>query len=84
MGIYVKRREHIQAKQWTGRNFNAIAEFTGEEKVEYIDHYRFILRGSRGNNVVETTDWVVMDVTGELYSCTDKVFSLTFARVSSE
>ena len=84
MPTYVKMPVHIQAVQWTGRNYDAIIDFAGEANVVYVDHYRFILTGNRGNNVVETSDWVIKGLCGELYPCPDNIFIQSFAEVSSE
>lgn len=91
MGIirYRKKPVEIEALQWTGRNFEEIRQFVGQEaKIIYHDTAWEAGAGPvvavlsihtlEGDMKAEYDDYIIKGVNGEFYPCKPDIFAKTY------
>ena len=80
--VYKKKPVEIMAIKWTGKNFDAVKEFAGEDVA--LDGDELIIKtledGSKGQakHVATVGDFVIRGVAGEFYFCKPQIFKDTY------
>ena len=83
MSKFRKRPVVIEAIQWTGNNFDVIAEFLGDSRRlipgNGLEIYTLesIMKASEG-------DWIIKGIQGEFYPCKPDIFEKTYEVVSED
>ena len=84
---YRKKPVEVQAIKWTGKNFDAVKEFAGDD-VD-LDGDELVIKtledGSKGQakHVATVGDFVIRGVAGEFYFCKPKIFKDTYELVEN-
>lgn len=82
---FVKKPVEIHAVQWTGDNFDEIADFVGAENLVCIGRCRDLdlnIYTLEGNHHAEVGDWIIRGIKGEFYPCKPDIFEQTYEEVS--
>ena len=80
--VYRKKPVEIMAVKWTGKNFDAVKEFAGDDVA--LDGDELIIKtledGSKGQakHVATIGDFVIRGVAGEFYFCKPQIFQDTY------
>lgn len=79
---FVKKPIKVQAVQWTGDNYEEIADF--------VEHISFPCSFDKGSVIIETLegnyyarkgDWIIRGINGEFYLCEPDIFEKTYEEV---
>ena len=81
---FIKKPVEIQAVQWTGDNYDEIANFAGELHVEYSAEYwnKLVVHTLEGDHYASLGDWIIRGVAGEFYPCKPSIFKQTYEEVT--
>lgn len=80
---FVKRPVKVQAVQWTGANYEEIADFVGHINIPYtLDNGLIIIETLEGNHYARKGDWIIRGVNGEFYPCKPDIFKKTYEEVN--
>lgn len=85
---YRKKPVEVMAVKWTGKNYDTIKEFAGENVT--LDGDELIIKtledGSKGQakHVATIGDFVIRGVVGEFYFCKPNVFKDTYELVEKD
>lgn len=71
---FQKKPVTIEAVQFTGDNFERIANFMGRT----FDPANEEIPTLEGNLKAETGDWIIKGVKGEFYPCKPDIFAMTY------
>lgn len=79
---FVKKPVKVQAVQWTGNNYEEIADFIGHvHSVYYLTDEYIIIDTPEGDRCLRKGDWIIQDVNGELYPFKPDIFEQTYEEV---
>lgn len=80
MGKYQKKPVVIDAVQYTGRNYEEVAEFLGWSRLDtYVDEDNlFPIQTPEGSLVARPQDYIIRGVNGEFYPCKPDIFNMTY------
>ena len=79
---FVKKPVKVKAVQWTGDNYEELADFIGH--VHYVYHLNdeyVIIHMLEGDYCLRNGDWIIRGVNGEIYSCESDIFEKTYVEV---
>lgn len=97
--FYKKKPLVVEAIQWTGKNFDEVARFVGDDfgyKKAYEDEQEraqkygeYTVREFDGNELIYSEqaivgDWIIKDVKGEFYTCKPDIFEATYDLLAIE
>lgn len=71
--MYKIRRSVVDACQWTGSNWHEMLAFAGKENVS-TNGFQLIFNGV----VVLKNKWLIKTILGELFLCSNELFSELF------
>ena len=79
---FVKKPVKVQAVQWTGNNYEELADFIGHVRSVYNLNYEYIIIDMlEGDCCLRNGDWIICGVNGEIYSCESDIFEKTYEEV---
>lgn len=79
---FVKKPVKVQAVQWTGNNYEEIADFVGHISFPYsIDKDSVIIETLEGSYYARKGDWIIRGINGEFYPCKPVIFEKTYEEV---
>ena len=79
---FVKNPLKVQAVQWTGNNYEEIADFVGHINFPYsFDNDSVIIETLEGNHYAREGDWIIRGINGEFYPCKPDIFEKTYVEV---
>ena len=79
---FVKKPVKVQAIQWTGDNYEELADFVGHIRFTYsLDKDSVIIKTLEGDHYPRKGDWIIRGVNGEFYPCKPDIFEKTYAEV---
>lgn len=79
MAKFKKQGVVIDAVQFTGENYEDIAELTGEGVFTISDSgAKLFIPTLEGMHEASTGDWIIRDLKGEFYPCKPDIFALTY------
>lgn len=88
MAKYRKKPVVIEAVQWTGKNYDEVMNFMGNNggnKIAYEDYEERCIRTGQidiptleGTMTASTGDWIIRGVSGEFYPCKPDIFEKTY------
>ena len=76
---YRKKPVEIEAVQYTGDNFQDLAEFVGKDLVVGLNG--MYIRTLEGDMLVSIGDYVIRGVNGEFYPCKPDIFEKTYEEI---
>ena len=79
---FVKKPVKVKAVQWTGDNYEELADFIGY--VHYVYHLNdeyVIIHMLEGDYCLRNGDWIIRGVNGEIYSCESDIFEKIYEEV---
>lgn len=82
---FVKKPVEICAVQWTGYNFDEIANFVGRDEVCFIGNHKdskLLISTLEGVSRATVGDWIIRGIKGEFYPCKPDIFEETYEEVS--
>ena len=77
MNKYIKRPVAIEAIEWTGDNYDAIARFANN-KVFINTNIDLVIETLEGDMFASIGDMIINGVKGECYPCKPDIFKLTY------
>ncbi len=78
---FIKKPVMVQAVQWTGDNWEEIAEFVGKDILFTLDGLGkpyLIINTLEGAHNASVGDWIIRGVEGEFYPCKPDIFEQTY------
>ena len=82
---YRKKPVVIEAMQFTGRNDEEVAAFTGRAGYDPDDKApSWIIDTLEGRMLANPGDWIIKGVAGEFYPCKPDIFEQTYERVEED
>ena len=82
MSYFRKKPVVIEAMKFTGRNHDAILQFTGAEAADYVGD-DFSIHTLEGTMKASKGDWIIKGVKGEFYPCKPDIFAATYELASA-
>jgi len=76
---YRKKPVEIEAVQYTGDNFQDLAEFVGKDLVVGVSG--MYIRTLEGDMLISIGDYVIRGVNGEFYPCKPDIFEKTYEEI---
>jgi len=73
---YRKKPVEVEAVQYTGDNFQDLAEFVGKDLVVGVSG--IYIRTLEGDMLISIGDYVIRGVNGEFYPCKPDIFEKTY------
>ena len=81
---FVKKPVKVQAVQWTGDNYEEIADFIGHVRsVYHLNDEYVIIDMLEGDCCLRNGDWIIRGVNGEIYLCESDIFEKTYEEVKN-
>ena len=81
---FVKKPVKVQAVQWTGDNYEEIADFIGHVRsVYHLNDEYVIIETLEGGCCLRNGDWIICGVNGEIYLCESDIFEKTYVEVKT-
>ena len=92
---YRKKPVVVEAVQWNGFNLEEIKEFVGDSLIYGVSDSAWkVGKGAptvyleiktlEGNHICRGGEYVIKGVKGELYSCKEDIFKMTYEKVNEE
>lgn len=79
---FVKKPVKVQAVQWTGDNYEEIADFIGHVRsVYHLNEEYVIIETLERGCCLRNGDWIICGVNGEIYLCESDIFEKTYVEV---
>ena len=79
---FVKKPVKVQAVQWTGDNYEEIANFVGHNSFRHsFEKDSVIIETLEGNHYARKGDWIIRGINGEFYPCKPDIFEKTYEEV---
>jgi len=78
---FVKKPVKVQAVQWTGNNYEEVANFVGRVTFPYAFDNKVIIETLEGAVAARKGDWIIRGVKGEFYPCAPDIFEKTYEEV---
>lgn len=81
---FIKKPVKIHAIQWTGDNYEEIADFVGHFISPYsLDEGLVAIETLEGSICARKGDWIIRGINGEFYPCKPDIFEKTYEEVKS-
>ena len=83
---FVKKPVAVQAVQWTGYNFDEVANFVGRDGLELFGSFKnpdLVVCTLEGYHHALIGDWIIRGVKGEFYPCKPDIFEQTYEEVTN-
>lgn len=81
---FVKKPVKVQAVQWTGDNYEELADFIGHVRsVYHLNDEYVIIETLEGCCCLRNGDWIICEVNGEIYLCESDIFEKTYEEVKT-
>lgn len=79
---YRKKPVVIDAIQWTGENWEEIADFITPDYYGDIhpDQVEILINTLEGDHTASKGDWIIKGVKGEFYPCKPDIFEMTYEK----
>ena len=81
MAKYRKKPVVVEAIQWTGKNYDDIKQFCGQELIIDLLNHCVCIRTLEGNMSASDGDYIIKGVHGEFYPCKPDIFAQTYEAV---
>lgn len=82
---FVKKPVKVRAVQWTGDNYEEIADFVGHISFPYsLDKDSVIISTLENNYYARKGDWIIRGINGEFYLCEPDIFEKTYEEVTHD
>lgn len=82
---FVKKPVKVRAVQWTGDNYEEIADFVGHISFPYsLDKDSVIISTLENNYYARKGDWIIRGIDGEFYLCDPDIFEKTYEEVTHD
>lgn len=82
---FVKKPVKVQAVQWTGDNYEELADFVGHIRFTYsLDKDSVIIETLEGDHYARKGDWIIRGINGEFYPCKPDIFEKTYVEVTHD
>ena len=79
---FVKKPVKVQAVQWTGDNYEEIANFVGHSSFRHsFEKDSVIIETLEGSHYARKGDWIIRGINGEFYPCKPDIFEKTYVEV---
>ena len=79
---FAKKPVKVQAVQWTGDNYEELADFVGHiRSVYHLNDEYIIINTPEGDHCLRKGDWIIQDVNGEFYPCKPDIFEQIYEEV---
>ena len=79
---FVKKPVKVKAVQWTGDNYEELADFIGYVRSVYnLNDEYVIIEMLEGGCCLRNGDWIICGVNGEIYLCESDIFEKTYEEV---
>lgn len=79
---FVKKPVKVQAVQWTGDNYEEVADFVGYIRFPCcLDKDSMFITTLEGDHYARKGDWIIRGVNGEFYPCKPDIFEKTYEEV---
>ena len=75
---YRKKPVVIEAIQWTGENYEAVASFIGEDLPQSDDGECLYIETLEGTHCASPDDYIIKGIKGEFYPCKPDIFEATY------
>ena len=81
---FVKKPVKVKAVQWTGDNYEEIADFICHVcHVYHLNDKYVIIDMLEGAYCLRNGDWIIRGVNGEIYLCESDIFENTYEEVKT-
>ena len=81
---FVKKPVKVQAVQWTGDNYEELADFIGHVRsVYHLNDEYVIIDMLKGGLCLRNGDWIIRGVNGEIYLCEFDIFEKIYEEVKT-
>lgn len=78
---FVKKPIPIDAFQWTGHNFDQIANFMGDNHPVVDGSNNLFIHTLEGEMKAIPGSWIIRGPKGEYYPCKEDIFEETYMRI---
>lgn len=78
---FVKKPIPIDAFQWTGHNFDQIANFMGDNHPVIDGSNNLFIHTLEGEMKAAPGSWIIRGLKGEYYPCREDIFEETYMRI---
>lgn len=78
---FVKKPVKVQAVQWTGDNYEEIADFIGGVRYIYHLNDEYIISYQKRDHCLRNGDWIIREVNGDIHRCDPDIFEKTYEEV---
>ena len=81
---FVKKPLKVKAVQWTGDNYEELADFIGHVRSAYHLNDEYVIIGTlEGDCCLRNGDWIIRGVNGEIYLYESDIFEKTYEEVKT-
>lgn len=84
---FAKKPIKVQAVQWTGDNYEEIADFVGGIRSVYHLNDEYIIisyQTLKGDHCLRNGDWIIREVNGDIHRCEPDIFEKTYEEVTHD
>ena len=79
---FVKKPVKVKAVQWTGNNYDELADFIGHVRsVHHLNDEYVIIDIPEGDCCLRNGDWIIRGINGKFYPCKSGIFEKTYEEV---